>query len=83
MALARPYLRFHRSSFMRLAYEKVVWRGKTNIHHPYMVIINLLGKLVSKEGIGEEHLADHVDEVDAVRQQHLIKPMVITKPGVH
>ena len=40
----------------------------------------LLRKLVAKEGIGEEHLSDHIDEVDAVRQQHLNNTMII-KPG--
>ena len=39
---------------------------------PYIMSF-LLRELVSKEGISEEHLADHIDEVDAVRQQHLNK----------
>ena len=47
-----------------------------HIHHDY-----LLRELVSKEGVSEEHLADHVDEVDAVRQQHLRQDNA--KPGVH
>ena len=44
----------------------------TDIHHDY-----LLWELVSKEGVSEEHLADHIDEVDTVRQQHLKKAELI------
>ena len=43
---------------------------------PYIMSF-LLRELVSKEGISEEHLADHIDEVDAVRQQHLKKEILI------
>ena len=44
----------------------------TDIHHDY-----LLWELVSKEGVSEEHLANHIDEVDTVRQQHLKKAKLI------
>ena len=36
-----------------------------------MTNIFILRELVSEEGVSEEHLADNVDEVDAVGQQHL------------
>ena len=36
-----------------------------------MTNIFILRELVSEEGVSEEHLADDVDEVDAVGQQHL------------
>ena len=36
-----------------------------------MTNIFILRELVSEEGVSEEHLADDVDEVDTVGQQHL------------
>ena len=36
-----------------------------------MMNIFILRELVSEEGVSEEHLADNVDEVDAVGKQHL------------
>ena len=78
MALASPYLGFHRSASCLM--RRLCGGG-------WLIFINstrcdsLLWKLVSKEGVSEEHLADHVDEVDAVRQQHLRQDNA--KPGVH
>ena len=51
----------------------IVGNGMTDYHQAYINHDYLLRKLVSKEGVGEEHLADHVDEVDTVGQQHLVK----------
>ena len=69
MALASPYL-IHRVvrehyTCCDIMIKIIPWTSCC------MTNIFILRELVSEEGVSEEHLADDVDEVDAVGQQHL------------
>ena len=69
MALASPYL-IHRvvrehHTCCDIMIKIILWTSCC------MTNIFILRELVSEEGVSEEHLADDVDEVDAVGQQHL------------
>ena len=69
MALASPYL-IHRVvrehyTCCDIMIRIILWTSCC------MTNIFILRELVSEEGVSEEHLADDVDEVDAVGQQHL------------
>ena len=47
------------------------------LHHLQHSGQAVLGELPAEEAVGEEHLADHVDEVEAVGEEHLYAPGVV------